>query len=503
MPTPVVRMRGITKSFDGVPVLDRVDFDVERGEVHALVGGNGAGKSTLMKILEGVYALDAGTIEVGGNAVQLHSSVDARLAGIAMVFQEFSLIPTLTVAQNVFLTREPTGRAGLIDDREAERRTAEIFERMRVDVDPGRALDELPTAYRQLTEIAKALSQDARVLVMDEPTSSLARKETVRLFEIIRRLREQGISVVYISHRMEEVFEVADRISVLRDGRVVLSGEVSDLSLQAVIEAIVGRSFEKAMESVEQQHAQVHADEVLLEVRGLVGGPKLRGVDLKLRRGEVVGLAGLMGSGRSELARALFGLEPIDAGEIVLRGVPVSIRTAGDAMATRIALIPEDRHEQGLVVDHSVKDNFLMPLLRRLSRFGFVDDEEGRRLVDSSVRSLSIHTPSIDHPIRMLSGGNQQKVVIGKWLATEPQILIMDEPTAGVDVGTKGEIVLMIRRFARAGNGVIFISSELPELLAVSDRVLVMRDGRVARELNRTEITGEEYLHEAVQGVSA
>jgi ribose transport system ATP-binding protein len=501
MSTPAVRMRGIDKSFDDVSVLDGVDFEVARGEVHALVGGNGAGKSTLMKILEGVYSLDAGTIEIDGTPVQLHSSVDARESGIAMVFQEFSLIPTLTVAQNVFLTREPKGRVRLVADREAERRTLEIFERMRVDVDPRRPLDELPTAYRQLTEIAKALSQDARVLVMDEPTSSLGRKETAQLFEIIRRLKEEGISIIYISHRMEEVFEVADRISVLRDGHMVLSEAVADLTIQAVIEAIVGRTFERAMQSAEREHVTTE-DEVLLEVRGLVSGPKLRGVDMQLRRGEVLGLAGLMGSGRSELARALFGLEPVDAGEIVLRGVPVSVASPQDAMAAHIGLIPEDRHNQGLVLEHSVKDNVLMPLLRRLTRRGFVDDQAGRRVADSFVRTLSVQTPSIDHPIRMLSGGNQQKVVIAKWLATEPHILLMDEPTAGVDVGTKGEIVLLIRAFAQQGNGVIFISSELPELLAVSDRVLVMRYGRIDRELRRAEIAGEEQLHEAVQGVS-
>lgn len=494
-------MRGITKSFDGTCVLDHVDFEVEHGEIHALVGGNGAGKSTLMKILEGVYPRDDGTIELDGHSVVRHTAMDARRSGIAMVFQEFSLIPTLTVAQNVFLAREVTNRIGLIDDREAERRTAQIFERIQVEVNPRRSLDELPTAYRQLTEVAKALSQDARVLVMDEPTSSLARKETAQLFEILRRLKRQGISVVYISHRIEEVFEIADRISVLRNGRIVTTGEVAELTPEAVIEAIVGRTFGRALESVEEQHARFDG-ETLLEVRGLVSEPTLAGIDLQLRHGEILGLAGLMGSGRSELARAIFGLERIDAGEVVLRGRAVSIRSPQDAMAAGIGLIPEDRHEQGLVLDHSLRENFLVPLLDRLSRGGLVDDAEGRRLADSCVRSLDIHSRSIDSPVRLLSGGNQQKVVIGKWLATEPQVLIMDEPTAGVDVRTKGDIVLLIRKFAREGNGVLYISSELPELLAVSDRVLVLRAGRVVQELERSEIATEEELHQAVQGMA-
>lgn len=498
---PAVSMRGVTKSFDGVVVLDHVDFEVQAGEIHALVGGNGAGKSTLMKILEGVYGLDEGVIEVDGRAVRFNSSSDGLKAGIAMVFQEFSLIPTLTVAQNVFLTREPEGRFGLIDDREAERRTRQLFERMQVDVDPGRSLDELPTAYRQLTEIAKALSHDARVLVMDEPTSSLGRKETTRLFEIVRRLKEQGISIIYISHRMEEVFEVADRLSVLRDGRIVLTGETADLALDVVIGAMVGRSFEQTMESAAEPETGPPDVEVLLEARGLIGGPRLQGVDLQLRRGEILGVAGLMGSGRSEVARALFGLEPLSAGEILLDGQTVSFGSPQEAMEAGIALIPEDRHQQGLVVDHTVRENFLVPLLSRLSRHGIVDDARGKKLTQSFIQSLNIRTPSTEHPVRMLSGGNQQKVVIAKWLATEPRILIMDEPTAGVDVATKGEIVVMIRKFAREGNGVIFISSELPELLAVSDRVLVMHRGRVARVLKRSEITTEEDLHAAVQGV--
>ena len=494
---PAVTMRGITKSFGGVPVLKEVDFDLETGEIHALAGGNGAGKSTLMKILAGVYTRDGGTYDVGGRPVDFRAVHDAQAAGVGMVFQEFSLIPTLTVAQNVFLTHEPRTRVGFIDDRAMERRTRELFATMRVEADPGRSMDELPTAFWQLTEIAKALSQDARVLIMDEPTAALAKSETVELFGLMRRLKEQGISIVYISHRMEEIFEVCDRITVLRDGRPVLTEDLASVTPRVVIDEIVGRKLEHALEYQERQVG----DEVLLDARGLTTAAKLRGVDFQLRRGEVLGLAGLMGSGRTELARALFGIDPLEAGELLLEGEPISIGNPRQAMGHGVALIPEDRRVQGLILDHAVRENLLLPLLGRLSRAGFVDDAEGDRRTDSFVTRLSIKTRTTKQPIGTLSGGNQQKVVIAKWLGIEPRILIMDEPTAGVDIGTKGEIVSMIRAFADQGNSAIVISSELPELLAVSDRILILRDGKVERELDRSEIHQEEELHHAIQAV--
>ncbi|MGH2383752.1 MAG: sugar ABC transporter ATP-binding protein [Candidatus Limnocylindria bacterium] len=490
-----VTMRGITKSFGGVPVLKEVDFDLLTGEIHALAGGNGAGKSTLMKVLVGVYNRDGGTYEVHGRQVDFQTVHDAQAAGVGMVFQEFSLVPTLSVAQNVFLTREARGVGGFIDDRKMERRTRELFATMSVDVDPRRPLDELPTAFWQLTEIAKALSQDARVLIMDEPTAALAKAETVELFSLMRRLKERGISIVYISHRMEEVFEVCDRITVLRDGIGVMTEELANVSPRVVIDEIVGRKLEHALEYQERQVG----DEVVLEARGLTTSTKLRGVDFKLRRGEVLGLAGLMGSGRTELARALFGIDPLESGELLLQGDPIRIANPGEAVAHGVALIPEDRRAQGLVLDHAVRENFLLPQIGRLSRAGFVDDAEGDRRTDSFVSRLSIKTRSTRQPIGTLSGGNQQKVVIAKWLGIEPRILIMDEPTAGVDIGTKAEIVSMIRAFADQRNSVIIISSELPELLAVSDRVLILREGQVERELDRRDITQEEELHHAIQ----
>jgi ribose transport system ATP-binding protein len=493
----IVSMHGITKSFGGVPVLKGVDFGLDAGEIHALAGGNGAGKSTLMKILVGAYTRDGGTYEVGGQPVDFKTVHDAQAAGVGMVFQEFSLIPTLTVAQNVFLTRELRSRGGFIDDRQMERRTRELFATMSVEVDPRRSLDELPTAFWQLTEIAKALSQNARVVIMDEPTAALAKAETVELFALMRRLQKRGISIVYISHRMEEIFDVCDRITVMRDGRAVMTEELANVTPRIVIDEIVGRKLEHTLEYQERQVE----DEVLLEARGLATATKLRGVDFDLRRGEILGLAGLMGSGRTELARALFGIDHLDAGELMLHGESITIANPRDAIAQGVALIPEDRRVQGLILEHSVRENFLLPLLGRLSRVGFVDDAEGDRRTDSFVTRLSIMTRSTKQPIGTLSGGNQQKVVIAKWLGTEPRILIMDEPTAGVDIGTKGEIVSMIRTFADQGNSVIIISSELPELLAVSDRILILRDGRVDRELDRSEIHKEEDLHHAIQRV--
>ena len=492
-----VTMRGITKFFGGVPVLREVDFDLRPGEIHALAGGNGAGKSTLMKILVGVYTRDGGTYEVDGLQVDFHTVQDARAAGVGMVFQEFSLVPTLSVAQNVFLTREPRIRGGLIDDGEMERRTRELFATMSVDVDPRRSLDELPTAFWQLTEIAKALSQNARVLIMDEPTAALAKAETVELFALMRRLKSQGISIVYISHRMEEIFEVCDRITVLRDGLGVMTEDLAAVTPRVVIDEIVGRKLEHTLEYQERQTGS----EVMLEARGLTTTAKLRGIDFTLRQGEVLGLAGLMGSGRTELARALFGIDPLESGELLVRGKPVRISSPRDAIDHGVALIPEDRRAQGLILDHAVRENFLLPLLSQISRAGIVDDAEGDRRTEVFVKRLSIKTRSTRQPIGTLSGGNQQKVVIAKWLGVEPHILIMDEPTAGVDIGTKGEIVSMIRAFADQGNSVIIISSELPELLAVSDRVLILRDGRVDREVDRADIHQEEDLHHAIQGV--
>lgn len=494
---PAIRMSGITKSFNGILVLHDVDFELKKGEVHALIGGNGAGKSTLMKILQGVYSADGGTIEVNGKPVQIKTPEDARRNGIAMIFQEFSLVPTLSVAQNIFLAREPRAAGGFLDDKEAARRTRALFDQLGVKVDPRTPMANLSTGYWQLTEIAKALSINAQVLVMDEPTSSLTATETQSLFALMDRLQAQGISIVYISHRMEEIFHVADRVTVLRDGRVVITELVPDLTMDRVIEQIVGQKMEQAFAWKERSVNRSGAP--LLEVKGLVSGRRVRDVSFSLYPGEILGLAGLMGSGRTELARALFGIDRISAGTVAVRGRDVSIHGPEDALEARICLVPEDRRLQGLVLDHTVKDNLLLPLLSRIQHGGMINDQEGNNLVEAFVKSLRVKTDSIFKQVRLLSGGNQQKVVIAKWLAYEPDILIMDEPTAGIDIGSKTEILDIIRRLADSGKGIIVISSELTELLAVSDRVVVLRDGVSKRELMRQEIQSEEMLHHAVQ----
>ncbi|MGH3518289.1 MAG: sugar ABC transporter ATP-binding protein [Haloechinothrix sp.] len=496
-----IDMRGIHKSFDRVPVLTGVDFDLRKGEVHALAGGNGAGKSTLMKILQGVYPLDAGEVRIDGKEVRLNSIHDAKANGIGMVFQEFSLVPTLTVAQNIFLTREPHGTGGLLNDRQAARRARAIFAEMAVEVDPRAELATLGTAYWQLTEIAKALAQEARVLILDEPTAALAKHEADALFALVGRLKKRGISVIYISHRMDEVYRIADRITVLRDGRKVVTAALSDVTPEQIIEHIVGRKLEGAMHWRERTVDRTGTP--LLEARNLRAGNRVRDVSFELYPGEILGLAGLMGSGRTELTRCLFGIDRVERGELLVRGGAVRIDAPRSAIATGLALIPEDRRAQGLVLDHSVRDNLLLPLLPGLQRGPLIDDRQGTRLARALIDKLTIHVASVARPVRLLSGGNQQKVVIAKWLGTTPDVLIMDEPTAGVDIGTKTEIIAMIRALADDGKAVLLISSEMPELLAVSDRILILRDGCADRELDRREIPDEETLQLAVQGVSS
>lgn len=488
-----VRLKGIFKSFNGVRVLHGVDFELRKGEVHALLGGNGAGKSTLMKILEGIYQPDAGEIEIAGQVVHSRARHSAHELGLAMIFQEFSLIPSLSVAQNIYLTRERRTKCGLLDDLASERNAAVIFRDMGVQIDPRARVSQLSTGAQQLTEIAKALSQNAQILIMDEPTSSLTLTETEALFDIIRQLKDQGISIIYISHRLEEVFDIADRVTVLRDGRNVGTRHVRELSMIELIELIVGTQVESAFKQYGNSISREAAP--LLEVRELNAPPKTRMVSFELHRGEVLGIAGLMGSGRTELARALFGLKRVTSGQVFINGHAVSIAHPESAIRAGICLIPEDRRVQGLILDHSVRDNIVLPLLDRLrNKWWFVDDRRIDGLSHKLIKSLNIRTESINKPVRLLSGGNQQKTVLAKWLAAEPEILIMDEPTVGVDVGAKSEIIELIRDLAKKGKGVLLISSELPELLAASDRIAVMRHGKIDQILARQDIKSEKEL---------
>jgi len=497
--SPAIEMRGIEKSFGTNPVLKNVDFNVTVGEVHALAGENGAGKSTLMKILQGVYQKDAGEILVSGKVVEIEDTFAARRAGIGMVFQEFSLIPTLTVAQNIFLTNEPT-RFGLIDDVKAKALALEIFKEMEVEVDPSRTVESMPTALWQLTEIAKALAQNAKVLIMDEPTASLAKHEAEGLFALIERLKRKGIAIVYISHRMDEIYRIADRITVLRDGSRVLTESLKKVSPEQIVEAIVGRKA--AAHLVHKSRADKISSEVVLDVKNLSSGPKLQDVSLQVRRGEILGLAGLMGSGRTELVNTLFGILKPTSGTISINGKQIDISSPKRAIDNRIALIPEDRRAQGLVLDHPVTENLTLPLLDGLKSKGLLSKKKislkSKEIIDQF--DIKLAYPGIR--VGSLSGGNQQKVVIGKWLGTDPEILLMDEPTAGVDIGTKSEILDLVRKIADSGKSVILISSELPELLSVSDRILVLKDGHVSKSLNREDIPSEEFLQLAIQGAA-
>jgi ribose transport system ATP-binding protein len=495
--TSAIEMRGIEKSFGTNPVLKSVDFNVTVGEVHALAGENGAGKSTLMKILQGVYQKDAGEILVAGQTVEITDTFAARKAGIGMVFQEFSLIPTLTVAQNIFLTNEPT-KYGIIDDAKAKAHALEIFKEMEVEVDPSRTVESMPTALWQLTEIAKALAQNAKVLIMDEPTASLAKHEAEGLFALIERLKAKGIAIVYISHRMDEIYRIADRITVLRDGSKVLTESLKKVSPEQIVEAIVGRKA--AAHLVHKNRSDKISNEVVLDVKNLSSGPKLQDVSLQVRRGEILGLAGLMGSGRTELVNTLFGILKPTSGTITINGKAIDISSPKRAIENRIALIPEDRRAQGLVLDHPVTENLTLPLLDGLKSNGLLSK---KKILSKSKDIINQFDIKLAYPgirVGSLSGGNQQKVVIGKWLGTDPEILLMDEPTAGVDIGTKSEILDLVRKIADSGKSVILISSELPELLSVSDRILVLKDGHVSKSLNREEIPSEEFLQLAIQG---
>ncbi|SFD11131.1 monosaccharide ABC transporter ATP-binding protein, CUT2 family (TC 3.A.1.2.-) [Devosia psychrophila] len=481
-----VEMAAISKRFGGVHALREVSFSARSGEIHALLGENGAGKSTILKTLRGVQAPDSGTITIGGEVFDRLTPHVARQKGIGMIFQEMSLVPTLSVAQNVFLANELLTSAGLIDDRAMERRSAEIFGSMGVSINPAAIVADLSTGQQQLTEIAKALSQNAAVLVLDEPTSALTAGEVDILFGLLRRLRAEGKAIVYVSHRMDEIFRIADHATVLRDGRLIDSRPIADYTLATLIADIMGKATRDLSEFTTASTAQ---DEVILRVEHL--SSKLRhggDVSFSLRRGEVLGIAGLLGAGRSRLARMLFGLEPIAGGTITLRGRTTTIGSPKQATELGLALVPEDRRRQGLVLAHSIQDNIELPILKRLGSSPFVDLFKSRATTDDLIKRLAIKTVSREAAANSLSGGNQQKIVIGKWLATDPDILIMDEPTAGIDIGSKGEVLRLVRELAAEGKSIIFISSELAELMAVSDSIAVMSGGRLVETVDKADL---------------
>ena len=479
-----VVMTGIAKSFGGVAALEHVDFSVRKGEIHALLGGNGAGKSTVLKMLSGVHKPDKGEIYIGGVKLEEHTPEAARRLGIAMIFQEMSLIPSLSVAQNIFLTREPKGAMGLLDDDAALKEARGLLEKIGVNLDPRRRVENLSSGQRQLTEIAKALSQQASVLIMDEPTSTLSTAEIDHMFEFLDRLKRSHASIIYVSHRMEEIRRISDRVTVIRNGRNVMTKAVAETTLDAIVEEIVGRR----VGAFERQARTTKLGAEVLRCSNVTAKPTPIEASFTIRGGEIVGIAGLMGSGRTSLAKSMFGLRPIVEGEIRLKEKVVKITTPAEAVEAGIAMIPEDRLTQGLVLSHSVAENMTLPVIDRLSRFGFVQEGKERTLVAQYIKQLRVKTASPQKAVRTLSGGNAQKVVLAKWLATDPLLLILDEPTAGVDIGSKTEIVEIVREFADKGRGVLVISSEPAELLALSDRILLMAGGRIVREISSEEI---------------
>ncbi|MFF0174309.1 sugar ABC transporter ATP-binding protein [Micromonospora profundi] len=476
-PAPLLALRGIGKSFLGVRVLDGVDLDVAPGEVHAVVGENGAGKSTLMKIVSGAYAPDEGAVEFDGQARAFRGPRDAQRAGVGIIHQEFNLLPERTVAENVYLGHEPT-RRGLVDRREMLDRTRRLLASIGETTLPADApVGRLGVAQQQVVEIAKALALDARLLIMDEPTAALADHEVELLYGLVRRLQERGIGLLYVSHRLTEVFDLSSRITVLKDGRRVTTVDTAATTADELVRHMVGRELSSYYPA---RAAPEDVGEVRLTVRD-AGNRKLRGVTLDLRAGEVLGVGGLQGSGRSALARALFGVAPFTSGEVTLDGRPVRLRSARAAMRAGIAYVTEDRKGEGIVARQSVLDNALLA-----SRAVFAT-RSGRAARTIKVRELlaavQVRSAGDDQEIRFLSGGNQQKVVLARWLAIDPRILLFDEPTRGIDVGAKSAIHDLVRSLARDGAAVLMISSELPELLGMSDRIIVLRDGRVAGEL--------------------
>jgi len=492
-PDPVLRMESIRKEFPGVVALDGVDLSVLPGEVHVLLGENGAGKSTLMKVLSGAHRMDAGRIVIDGREVDLQGPRHAQELGVAIIYQELTLVPTLSAAENIFLGREPRHLAGIVDRGKMIEGARRILDGLGARFDVRRPVRELSLARRQLVEVAKALSMEARILVMDEPTSALTEREIGALFSTIRGLTRRGVAVVYISHRLGEIFEIGDRVTVLRDGRRVDTRDVAQADRRDLVRLMADREVDERV----PRNPVPPGDEVL-RVEGLSRRGELHDVSFALRAGEILGFAGLLGSGRTALARAVFGADPIDAGRIVVHGRPTRIASPRHAIRAGIGMLTEDRKRQGLVLDLSVRQNIALPVQRSISRFGVVDRRQERVLAARYVRDLRIKTPSLEQVTLNLSGGNQQKVVLAKWLACQVDVLILDEPTRGIDVGAKQEIYMLMDRLAAEGVGILLVSSELPEIVGLSDRVVVMREGRVAGVFARPDLSQEEILACAV-----
>jgi len=488
----LLRMEGIYKSFPGVQALSDCKFELCSGEVHALVGENGAGKSTMMKILGGIYDKDLGHIYLDGKEVNITSPHMAQELGISIIHQELNLMPHLTVAQNIFIGREPRSKFPFaLDDKLANQQTERILNMLNLQLSPTMKVADLTVAKQQMVEIAKALSFNAKILVMDEPTAALTETEIEELFHIIKQLREKGVGVVHISHRLEELKQISDRVTVMRDGKYIDTLQTNEATIDKIISLMVGRViFETAPELPE-----VPSKEVVLEVRNLNRGKVLRDINFSLMKGEILGFAGLMGAGRTEVARAIFGADEYDSGEIYIKGKRVHIKSPGDAVTCGVGYLSEDRKRYGLALGMDVKENIVLSAMKKfLNRFGWMDFKKASARGQEMIKALNIKTPSLEQKVKFLSGGNQQKVVIGKWLTANTDILIFDEPTRGIDVGAKSEIYKLLNDLARQGKAIIMISSELPEILRMSHRVVVMCEGRVTGILNAGEASQENIM---------
>jgi monosaccharide-transporting ATPase len=502
-PTPLLSMQGINKQFLGVPALREARLEVARGEVHALIGQNGAGKSTLIKVLTGVYTKDSGRIEFDGSEVAFSSPHAAQLAGLSTIYQEVNLVPFRSVAENVFLNREPK-RFGFIDWGRMNREAATILRRLDIDVDVTRPMYDYSIATQQMTALARALSTAAKLVIMDEPTSALAEQEVQTLFRVIRRLKSEGISVVFVSHRLDELYAVCDRVTVMRDGRTIEESPMAEISRYELVSKMLGRELAAEL-------AQRRADEggpaddrqPVLEAVDLRRGRVLDGVSLSIRPGEIVGLAGLLGSGRSETARVIFGADPHDAGTITVDGTPRHFKSPRDAVEHGIGFASEDRKTEGIIPQLSVRENLTLALLPGLRRHGIVDRKRQAETVDRFIKAIDIKCSSPEQPVRELSGGNQQKVLLARWLCTDPKLLIVDEPTRGIDVGAKRDIQVLVRQLADDGLAVLLISSELEEIIADSNRVVALRDGRSVSELTGDQITEDALMQAMATGSAA
>jgi inositol transport system ATP-binding protein len=495
IPPPLLEISGIRKAFPGVVALDNVGFKLKAGTVHALMGENGAGKSTLMKIIAGIYTPDLGEIRVKGRVLTLHGPLDALNQGIAMIHQELNLMPFMTVAENIWIRREPLNRFGFVDHAQLRQQTQALFDRLVIDIDPEAEVRSLSIANRQMVEIAKAVSFDSEVLIMDEPTSALTDKEVEHLFRIIRQLRAQGKGIVYITHKMNELFEIADEVSVFRDGKYIATKLSSEVTRDDIIKMMVGREITQMFPK-----ETVPIGDVVLSVKNLGVKGIFSDVTFDLRAGEILGLAGLVGSGRSNVAEALFGVVPATSGQISIDGKDVVIHSPANALTHGMAFLTEDRKDTGCFLILDVLANMESAVLsQRYVKFGFIQQGALDRDCDEMSRSLRVKTPGMDEVIQNLSGGNQQKVLVGRWLLTKPRILILDEPTRGIDVGAKAEIHRLVSQLAGQGLAVLMISSEMPEVLGMSDRVMVMHEGRVTGIVDRKDANQVSIMELASQ----